>query len=87
MKPRCAESRLKSFAVGGLSVALWENEADNGDGSKRKYRSVTMRRCYFNKKENQTATQTINVSPEEVGCMAELLKRMQEAVVNDGVPF
>lgn len=40
---------VKSFAVGGLSVALWENEADNGDGTKRKYRSVTMRRCFYNK--------------------------------------
>jgi len=78
---------VKSFAVGGLSVALWENEADNGDGTKRKYRSVTMRRCFYNKKESCLDTQTIHVSPEEVGCMAELLKRMEEAVVNDGVPF
>ncbi|OGC62493.1 hypothetical protein A2264_01155 [candidate division WWE3 bacterium RIFOXYA2_FULL_46_9] len=76
---------LKSFAVGPLSVAMWENPAN--DGSDRTFRSVTISKAYFDKKENEWDRQSVSINLTEVGCMTELLKRMQEAVVNDGVPF
>lgn len=76
---------LKSFAVGPLSVAMWENQAN--DGSERTFRSVTISKAYFDKKVNDWDRQSVSINLTEVGCMVELLQRMEEAVVNDGVPF
>lgn len=72
---------LQSFSVAGLSVSLWENTADNADGSERTYRSATIRKAFFNRKENQLSTQTLSLTPAEVSCLAGLLERMEEAVI------
>jgi len=76
---------LKSFAVGPLRVAMWENPAN--DGSERTFKSVTISKAYFDKKENAWDRQSVSLNLTGVGCMAALLRRMEEAVVNDGVPF
>ena len=72
---------LESFSVAGLSVSLWENKADNADGTDRTYRSVTIRKAFFSRKENQLTTQTLSLTPTEVSCLAALLRRMEEAVI------
>ena len=50
---------LLSFSVAGLSVSMWENTADKADGGERTYRSVTIRKSFFSRKENQLTTQTL----------------------------
>lgn len=70
---------LVSFSVGGLSVACWENDADAGDGSTRKFKSVTIRKV-FNKSGEMDA-RSISINPAEVGCLAALLRKMEEAVI------
>jgi len=75
---------LESFSVGGLSVSLWENRADTDGGNDRTFRSVTIRKAFFNRKENQLASQSVSVSPAEVACLIALLKKMEDAVIQRG---
>jgi hypothetical protein len=72
---------LLSYSVAGLSVSMWENTADKPDGGERTYRSVTIRKAYFSRKENQLTTQTLSLTPAEVSCLAGLLERMEDAVI------
>lgn len=74
---------IVSFSVGGFSVALWQNTFDNGDGTTRHAKSVSLRRSFFNKKEDKLDDQTITVSPQEIGCLIQLLSRMEQAVVEE----
>ena len=73
------ESRkpLVSFSVGPLSVSLWENDVKGKD---RKFRTVTIRKTFTNG-EGQPDARTVSVNTAEVGCLAGLLTRMQDAVV------
>jgi hypothetical protein len=73
---------LVSFSTGPFSVALWENEIDNGDGSQRVAKSVSVRRVYFDKKENQLKDQKLSVNPAEVGALRLLLTQMEQAVID-----
>jgi hypothetical protein len=70
---------LLGFSVGPLSVALWENDAETGDGTARKFKSVTVRKV-FNKGGEMDA-RSISINPAEVGCLAGLLKKMEEAII------
>jgi hypothetical protein len=74
---------LVSFAVGGLSVALWENTVENGGGAQRTTESVSLRRTFFNKKANRLEDQSITINPSEIGCLSHLLARMEEAVIKE----
>jgi hypothetical protein len=76
-----ANKPLLSYSAGGLSVSMWENTADNADGSERTYRSVTIRKEFFSRKENQLSNQTLSLTPSEVSCLAGLLERMEEGVI------
>ena len=73
------EGPITSFSVQGLSVSLWENESEG-----RKYKNVSVKRSFFNKKKNEYENQTITLSPSEIGCLAGLLRKMEEAVVQNG---
>ena len=75
---------LESFSVGGLSVSLWENRTDGNDGGERTFRSVTIRKAYFSRKDNQLASQSVSIGPAEVACLIGLLKKMEEAVIQQG---
>ena len=70
---------LVGFSVGPLSVALWENDADAGDGTARKFKTVTVRKV-FNKAGEMDA-RSISINPAEIGCLVGLLKKMEEAVI------
>jgi hypothetical protein len=72
---------VESFSVSGLSVSLWENKADNDDGSDRTYKSVTIRKSYFSRKENQLTSQTLSLTPVEVSCLVSLLRKMEDTVI------
>jgi len=72
---------VESFSVAGLSVSLWENTAENTDGSERTFKSVTIRKSYFNRKVSQLASQTLSLNPSEVSCLAQLLRKMEDAVI------
>lgn len=73
---------LVSFSVGPFSVALWENEVENGDGSQRVTKSVSVRRAYFDKKENQLKEQKMSVNPAEISAVRLLLGQMEQAVID-----
>jgi hypothetical protein len=77
---------LESFSVGGLSVSLWENRTDGSEGNDRTFRSVTLRKAYYNRKESQLASQSLSIGPAEVACLIGLLKKMEEAVIQRGGP-
>jgi hypothetical protein len=68
---------LKSFSVGPLSVSLWENDIE---GSDRKMKSVTVRKVFTNR-EGSSDHRSVSINPAEVGCLAGLLLKMEEAVV------
>ena len=72
---------LESFSVGGLSVSLWENKTDGNDGGERTFKTVTIRKAFYNRKESQLSSQAVSISPAEVACMIGLLKKMEEAVI------
>ena len=75
---------LESFSVAGLSVSLWENTAENNDGTERTFKSVTIRKSFFNRKESQLASQTLSLNPSEVSCLVQLLRKMEDAVIQCG---
>lgn len=68
---------LISFAVGPLSVSLWENEID---GSERKMKSVTVRKTFTNR-DGHLDHRTVSINTAEVGTLAGLLVRMSESVI------
>jgi hypothetical protein len=76
---------LVSFSVGAISVSCWENEVE---GSERKFKSVTIRKA-FQGKDGEMDSRTVSVNPSEVGCLAGLLSKMEEAVIQqqETVPF
>jgi hypothetical protein len=74
---------LLSVAVGGLSVALWENTFDTEDGTQRTSKSVSVRRSFFNRKENRFDDQSITINPSDIGCLRLLLGRMEQAVIEE----
>jgi hypothetical protein len=78
---------LVSFSVAALSVSLWENDTDNGDGTTRKYKTVTVRKSFSS--GGQMDSRTVSISPAEVGCLAALLHKMEEAVIQhqETTPF
>lgn len=67
---------IDSFSVGSFQIALWENQAEG-----RTYKNVSVRKSFFNKKENKLDHQTLTLDPTELGCVAGLLRRMEEAVI------
>jgi hypothetical protein len=69
---------LVSFSVGPLSVSLWENDVK---GTERKFKSVTVRKTFTNG-DGQPDARTVSINTAEVGCLAGLLTRMEEAVIN-----
>lgn len=71
-----------SLATGGLSVALWENAVAGEDGAERTMKSVSIRRSYFNRKDNQFAEQKMSINPYEVACLVGLLQEMQRALID-----
>lgn len=72
---------LHSFSVQGLSVSLWENQNDQEDGTVRTSRSVQVRKSFFSRRDNAFAEQKISLNPTELSCLAELLRRMEEHIV------
>jgi hypothetical protein len=76
---------LVSFSVGSLSVSLWQNDVD---GSERKYKTVTIRKT-FPGKDGEMEARAVSINPAEVGCLAGLLGKMEEAVINhqETTPF
>src|SRR3989339_533531 len=74
---------LKSFAVGPLSVAMWENPAN--DGSDRTFRSVTISKAYFDKKENEWDRQSVSINLTKGGQTVSLCRRhVWEALKGNG---
>lgn len=61
---------LKSFRVGGLSVALWDNQTG---------KSVSVEKS--KKNGEQFETERIFLRTQEVSCLASLLNRMEREVV------
>ena len=76
-----AKRPLASFSVGGYSVALWENPFDNGDGSQRLVKSVSLRKAFYNKKDQKLEEQKIHIGPAELGCVIGLLTEMERTVI------
>ena len=76
---------LVSFSVGSLSVSLWQNDVE---GSDRKYKNVTIRKT-FPGKDGDMDSRAVTINPAEVGCLAGLLAKMEEAVIqhHEKVPF
>jgi hypothetical protein len=76
---------LVSFSVGSLSVSLWQNDVE---GSERKYKTVTIRKT-FPGKDGEMDSRAVSINPAEVGCLAGLLTRMEEAVIqaHETTPF
>ncbi len=74
---------ILSFSVGAFSVSLWENAVENDDGTSRTYKSVTLRKSFYNRKENRLDAQTVTVNPPEIGCLVSLLQKMGEAVIQN----
>lgn len=72
---------LASFAVGPYSIALWENEFDNGDGTQRVAKSVTLRKVYFDRKENVLKDQKISMNQAELGAIKLLISEMEQTVI------
>lgn len=72
---------LHSLSVQGLSVTLWENDNENEDGSRRKSRSVQVRKSFYSRRDNDFVEQKISLNPSEVSCLTELLRRMEEYVI------
>jgi hypothetical protein len=68
---------IESFSVGGLNLALWENEGEEG----RTYKTVSLRKSFFNRSENKLDQQSLTLDPTEVSCLASLLCRMANAVI------
>jgi anthranilate phosphoribosyltransferase len=68
---------LVSFSVGPLSVSLWENDVQGAD---RKFKSVTIRKMFTNRDGHPDA-RTVSINTAEVGCLAGLLQKMEEAVI------
>jgi hypothetical protein len=68
---------LVSYSVGPLSVSLWENDVE---GKERKFKSVTIRKTFTNR-DGQPDARTVSINTAEVGCLAGLLTRMEEAVI------
>ncbi len=67
-----------SFNVGGLSVALWENEREKGEGTRK---SVTVRKSFWSAEKKGFEERSITLNVNEVSCLARLLQKMQEAVI------
>ena len=80
-----AKKPLVSFSVGSLSVSLWQNDVG---GSDRKFKTVTIRKA-FPGKDGEMDSRTVSINPAEVGCLAGLLTRMEEAVIqaHETTPF
>jgi len=76
---------LVSFAVGSQSVSLWENDVE---GSERTFKTVTIRKT-FPGKDGELTSRSVSINPAEVACLAGLLAKMQEAVIQhqETVPF
>lgn len=68
---------IDSFFVGAFNVALWENDGEGG----RTYRTVSLRKSFFNKKEDKLDQQTVSIDPTEVSCVIALLQRMEQQVI------
>lgn len=73
---------LLSLGVGGLQVAVWENAVDNGDGSERTTKSVSLRRSYYSKKSDAFVEQKVTLFPQELGTLISLLVEAQKAVID-----
>ena len=69
---------LKRLSIGQVSVSLWENEAEDGDGSKRTFKSVTISRQYFDRKTGEWKWQRVTLKTGEAPQVAELLKKIVE---------
>ena len=73
---------LVSYSVGPLSVSLWENDIE---GTERKSKSVTIRKTFSS--NGQLDHRSVSINTSEVGCLAGLLHRMEDAVVQEQTPF
>lgn len=69
---------LKRFSIGQLSVSLWENEADDGEGGTRTFRSVTASKQYYDRKADEWKWQRLTLKQSEVGRLIELLGKISE---------
>jgi hypothetical protein len=67
---------LVSYSVGPLSVSLWENDIE---GTDRKFKSVTIRKTFQN--NGNLDHRTVSINTAEVGCLAGLLTKMEETVI------
>ena len=76
--------------MAGLSMSPWENTEDDADGSERSCRSVTIRKEFFSRKEDQPTAQTASRSPEEVSGLAVPLHLTLDAVIestSQSIPY
>lgn len=73
-----SEKPVVSFNVGGLSVALWENEREG-----RVVRSVSVKKSFWDREKEEYDHRTVTLNLNEVSCLAGLLRKMEEAVINE----
>lgn len=69
------------YAMPPLWVKLWENEAENADGTKRTYRTVSIVKSFHNKKTNLIEFDNLSLYPSQIGCLIKLLERMQDTAL------
>lgn len=79
---------MVSFHCGSLGAAYWETERRNGEGTRK---SVSVRKSVYNKDRNEFDEMVIWLNVTEVSCLADLLAKMANAVVDqrgaEGDPF
>jgi len=69
---------LKRFTAGRFSVALWENETDDGQGGKRMFRTLAASGSYRDRRDGQWKYTRLTMKPNEVQDVIGLLQKIME---------
>jgi len=69
---------LKRFTAGRFSVALRENEVDDGQGGTRPFQTVTASAHYHDRRDNEWKWARLTMKPNEVDQVIGLLQRLHD---------
>jgi hypothetical protein len=69
---------LKRFTAGRSSVALWANEADDGQGGKRTFHSITVSGSYRDRRDGEWKYTRLTMKPNEVDDVIGLLQKIMD---------
>ena len=67
--------------LGHLSVAVWNNQRDEGDGT---FQSVSISRRYFDRKEGEWKSSSVSLNPADVPVITLLLASLQQELIRAG---